>query len=805
MIFKRAQQRIGGCRRAAVAVTAHRGVERLEGRCLLSAGDPDLTFGVAGVRSFSADGVVLFPTAIDNANGKTVVAGSYNNERLFVYRLDSAGKPDPTFGGGDGMIVTTLGTNDDGFPFGGVNGLAVQPANNKILVLTANDQIVRFNADGSVDFTFGGGDGVADPTLNDPIAMALAPDGKIVVAGFPDGSGADYPSMSVARLLADGSADPSFSGDGVFTGFTGFARAVAVQPDGKVLVTGADGFSGTANHGVGRINVNGTVDTTYGGGDGFAVVNVGSGYPYATDIAVDGAGRAVVAATDVLNNDVLPFRLKTDGSLDTLFAPLDFEGGLSAVSIRATVDGKVVVIGTASERPPALNGDVGFVARYTAAGQLDTTFGGGLGVQQTVGPLGDVQPDGRIVTAGTRFIPLSDVSYSFALDVARLLAAGGGADASGVSLSAAGLLNVTGTADNDLIDVVDLSDTGGPSKVRVRVNGYQRTFARSAVKSIRVAAGGGDDLAFVRTQSLKAPATLLGEAGNDRLEGGAGNDRVEGGLGDDVLTGDSHSGGPAVGNDVLLGGAGNDVLGDTGGANTLDGGDGNDSLNVTVAATAGSTLLGGNGNDTLTAGSGPDTLDGGAGNDSLDGGGGDDQLTGGTGDDALTGGAGNDRLLGGIGTDTLAGGAGDDRLDGGTGADRLFGNAGTDTADYGTRSAGVTVDLADAVLGKEGEAGEGDTVYSDVEVVIGGAGNDALRGSAADNVFYGNGGDDLLDGRGGNDLLVGGAGKDRLYGGVGDDTLYGNDAFADYLDGGTGTDKARKDDMDAIFSIEGFI
>ena len=228
----------------------------------------------------------------------------------------------------------------------------------------------------------------------------------------------------------------------------------------------------------------------------------------------------------------------------------------------------------------------------------------------------------------------------------------------------------------------------------------------------------------------------------------------------------------------------------------IDGGAGNDTVNTTGIGLTTANVDGGFGNDLITTGDGSDTLVGGTGDDTLSAGGGLDDLLGQ---------AGNDRLFGGAGDDFLSGKEGNDRLDGGAGADSLYGGLGVDTIDYGTRSVGVFVDLADG-LANDGQANERDQANQDVEIVIGGSGNDTIKGTDGSNTFYGNAGDDLLDGRGGNDLLDAGPGRDRLYGGAGNDTLYGSgDNTPDYLDGGSGYDKARRDAMDAVFSIEQFI
>jgi Ca2+-binding RTX toxin-like protein len=140
------------------------------------------------------------------------------------------------------------------------------------------------------------------------------------------------------------------------------------------------------------------------------------------------------------------------------------------------------------------------------------------------------------------------------------------------------------------------------------------------------------------------------------------------------------------------------------------------------------------------------------------------------------------RLQGGNGNDKITGGPGADVLIGEAGADTLAGGGGTDTADYSARTAPVTVSLDGAA--NDGEAGEGDNVGADVEILVGGSGDDALSGNDADNALLGNAGNDSLSGGGGNDQLDGGAGDDTLSGGPGSDALTGGDGTdtASYAD-----------------------
>ncbi|MFC5423516.1 metallophosphoesterase [Bosea eneae] len=143
-------------------------------------------------------------------------------------------------------------------------------------------------------------------------------------------------------------------------------------------------------------------------------------------------------------------------------------------------------------------------------------------------------------------------------------------------------------------------------------------------------------------------------------------------------------------------------------------------------------LLGTSGDDVILAGLGDDTVQASDGNDTVDGNEGDDVLDGEAGDDVLAGGAGDDELIGGAGDDRLAGGAGDDTLEGGDGAD---------TADYADDTVGVTIDLA---AGEAfGDAAGADALIA-IENVIGGSGDDVLRGDAGDNRLDGGDGVDTL-------------------------------------------------------------
>ena len=144
----------------------------------------------------------------------------------------------------------------------------------------------------------------------------------------------------------------------------------------------------------------------------------------------------------------------------------------------------------------------------------------------------------------------------------------------------------------------------------------------------------------------------------------------------------------------------------------------------------------------------------------------------------------SDVIVGSDNHESFIGRLGDDTIDGGGGFDRLR----FDRSDVGD----IQVDLeTGTATGTWSDATFSYTI-ANIERVLGGVGNDEIRGSAGSERLEGGGGDDTLIGGAGNDTLWGGDGADRLEGGAGHDYLYG-EAGADILLGGEGRDTLRGD------------
>ena len=307
-------------------------------------GTPDLTFGTAGQASVPSSyrGWDPFsslaptdPVAVQ-PDGKILVEQSDNGPEglsFDVYRFDADGSLDPTFGQGGIASMAMPGIVDGVFP-----GMALQ-ADGKIVLAgwwsgpaddyTPDFTLMRYNADGSLDTSFGGGV-VSTPLSTDPGPdyaqdVRVQADGRIVVVGYGSHTTAtgDYcSSVDLARYLPDGSLDPSFGNGGiVLDSFPGNSQsdqgyqALAIQPDGKLVAGGWD-WDGAYEFALRRYNPDGSPDLSFGtGGKAAAAFPQGSSW---NRVAVEPDGRIVISGTDDPGRLAL-VRFDADGSLDTTF------------------------------------------------------------------------------------------------------------------------------------------------------------------------------------------------------------------------------------------------------------------------------------------------------------------------------------------------------------------------------------------------------------------------------------------------------------------------------------------------------
>ncbi len=251
-------------------------------------------------------------------------------------------------------------------------------------------------------------------------AVAVQPDGKIVVAGFatePSGINSDF---ALARYNPDGTPDDTFDGDGIVTtdlsGQDDDARALAIQPDGKIVVVGSAGDK----IGLVRYTAEGSLDPTFGGG--VKISDLGTNI--ADGVAVTPEGTILIGATrsgpDGLDPIVASF--DPNGELNLGFG----HGGIAQADLSGRDDfgnnlvldahGNIVVVGTSGApcsspacgtTPPTPTGPDMALVRFKPDGTPDTSFGtNGILTADFHGRNDDgedvaVDPQGRIVAVGT--------------------------------------------------------------------------------------------------------------------------------------------------------------------------------------------------------------------------------------------------------------------------------------------------------------------------------------------------------------------------------------------------------------------
>jgi uncharacterized delta-60 repeat protein len=395
------------------------------------------------------------------ATGRTAPAAVGRSTGAILVNAQAAaastpGSLDPTFGNG-GKVLTDLGVG------AGVPSDAVLQPNGDIVV-SGGFGVARYLPTGKLDTTFGTG-GLASTGFaggESGTGVALQPDGKIIWVGsqgnpsFP--AGGTF-SFAVARFNANGSLDTSFGTGGQASmeffappmqGAQEFAGAVLVQPDGKILVAGSarqGQIRFAPIHGaLARFNTNGSLDTSFGTG-GKILSSSGA----ITALGLDAAGniftlptRAEFGPTGQADTGVTPAaitvsshggssvflpsgqfvqantigvakhdvdvqvqRFNADGSIASASPAFDYSDapGLdqardSAGAVAVQANGQAVAGGahffsTSLFGLARVNPDGTLDAGFGSGGVLTTTFNGGEGVGAVV-----IQPDGKIIAAG---------------------------------------------------------------------------------------------------------------------------------------------------------------------------------------------------------------------------------------------------------------------------------------------------------------------------------------------------------------------------------------------------------------------
>jgi uncharacterized delta-60 repeat protein len=328
-----------------------------------SDGSLDNTFGTGGIVTTPIGSGDDFAKSIAiQSDGKIVVAGySYNGsiDVIALARYNTNGTLDNTFSG-NGVLTTVEGIYAEY-----AQSVAIQ-SDGKIVVAGGilnvggfDVRVARYNTDGSLDNTFDT-DGLVVTAVtanyNDYAnAVKIQTDGKIVVAGFAN-SGLESNFM-LLRYNTDGSLDNTFDTDGIiadqiFGTFNEYANALAIQDDGKLLVTGITNNS-FYDFVTLRFNTDGTLDPSFDN-DGVAVIDWGTSTDIgqATAILVQTDGDIVVAGLRDIAVDLYfaVAKYNSDGSLDNTFdsdglVSTGFGGSCQGMATVIQPDGKILVAG----------------------------------------------------------------------------------------------------------------------------------------------------------------------------------------------------------------------------------------------------------------------------------------------------------------------------------------------------------------------------------------------------------------------------------------------------------------------------
>lgn len=305
-------------------------------------GTRDNTFSSDGLASADFGGSEdVAQAVIQQPDGKLVVAGSgrpggAQGSNFALARFHVNGTLDATFGNG-GVVHLDLGGSEER-----ATGLALQASGQLVITGRGNaggsfrTYFARFNADGSLDGTFGTGGFTAvdfgGGSENWPNDLAAQSDGTLVAVGAVSGPDPLRFDMGLVRVTADGLLDDSFDGDGLLVvdveGIGDEARSVAIQPDGAIVVAGYSVLAGDnpANAALIRLDSTGTLDPGFGNG-GIVIVDLGNhDLLYAVAVQTDGRiAAAGLRTTQEQFPDAILARFLDTGMLDTSFG----DGGVT--------------------------------------------------------------------------------------------------------------------------------------------------------------------------------------------------------------------------------------------------------------------------------------------------------------------------------------------------------------------------------------------------------------------------------------------------------------------------------------------
>ena len=413
------------------------------------------------------------------------------------------GDLDTSFGGGDGIVTTLIAGTDDNESYSVViqgDGKIVVAGYSWIGSISRSDfALVRYDTDGTLDTSFGTGGQVTTNfgSSSEIRSITLQSDGKIVAAGVSDDN------FAIARYNSNGTLDNTFSGDGKLTtdigSFDGI-YSIAIQSDGKIVAVGGSGN----NFAIARYGTNGDLDNTFSG-DGKLTTDFGSSLESFESVVLQSDGKIVAAGYS--DGNFALARYGTNGDLDNTFS-IDGKvttnlGAIEEInSIALQSDGKIVAAG--------YSGSDFFIARYKTNGDLDDTFSGDGIVTTDIDSSDDglnsvvVQSDGKILTAGYT----DNAGFSYLMVIARYNTDG----TLDLTFSGDGIQTTAVGSSDDSATAIALQTDG--KIVAAGYSEYGSGFEFAVVRYLGSSSGGGGsggdnpvtlDFPWVGDQSISCP------------------------------------------------------------------------------------------------------------------------------------------------------------------------------------------------------------------------------------------------------------------------------------------------------------
>jgi uncharacterized delta-60 repeat protein len=359
-------------------------------------GTLDTSFGSGGhtTNAFNADAIALQPQA--NGPSKILAAGNISSPKGYgefaVDRYNANGTLDTTFGK-KGEVVTDLGGT-----ITSLESMVVDSAGRILVAGYTNATgagyvaaLVRYNANGSLDTTFGSGGklitSIQDQNSGTIDGLALQADGKIVLAACGTDPSKHTQVFEVARFNTNGTLDSTFGTGGVVTTLVGGADqfgGLAIQADGKIVVAGIEtaGVNSVYPFYLVRYNTDGTLDNTFGSSGVVSLTNPPGVMPTPHGVAVQSDGSIVVGGDmgdPVTQKDAFfAVRVSPSGALETSYgdggaAWVDAGGGGGAKAIALQPDGALLVVGYEEPGPNLRPMDVAMV-RFLGAAPVIGSF-----------------------------------------------------------------------------------------------------------------------------------------------------------------------------------------------------------------------------------------------------------------------------------------------------------------------------------------------------------------------------------------------------------------------------------------------